>query len=169
MLNASVDVQRVLGRLRRPQITEPTIPATPTVTLRVRSRSAAGQVRDGVGSAASTAHLLPTTHSRHSRSVRALSLPAFPLRDLVHRLGHDRAVGLVVASIILGASVASVTPGGSGGATGGPTGDGPAPRLTVVAGTDDFGLGGTVKEDYPGTGETVTTDPAADMPALTPA
>ena len=165
MLNASVDVQRVLGRLRRPQMTEPTIDAIPAVTLRVRSRSAAGQVRDGMGSAAATAHLLPTTHRRHRRSVRALSLPAFPLRDLVHRLGHDRAVGLVVASIILGASVASVTPGGSGGDTGGPTGDGPAPRLAIVAGTDDFGTGGTVEEDYADTGETVTTDPVADMAA----
>ncbi len=165
MLNASVDVQRVLGRLRRPQMTEPTIEAIPaTVTLRVRSRSAARQVRDGMGSAAATAQLLPATHLRHSRSVRALSLPAFPLRDLARRLGHDRAVGLVVAGIILGASVASVTPGGSGGDTGGPTGDGPTPRLAVVAGTDDFGTGGTVEEDYGGTGETVTTDPAADLP-----
>lgn len=169
MLNASVDVQRVLGRLRRPQITEPTIEATPAVTLRVRSRSAAGQVRDGMGSAAATAHLLPTTHRRNSRSVRALSLPAFPLRDLVQRLGHDRAVGLVVAGIILGASVASVTPGGPTGDTGGPTGDGPAPRLAVVAGTDDSGLGGTVEEDYADTGETVTADPAGELPAPTPA
>ena len=169
MLNASVDVQRVLGRLRRPQITEPTIAAVPAVTLRVRSRSAAGQVRDGMGSAAATAHLLPATHRRRGRSVRALSLPAFPLRDLVHRLGHDRAVGLVVAGIILGASVASVTPSGSGGDTGGPTGDGPAPRLAVVAGTDDFGMGGTVEEDYADTGQTVTADPAADLPSTAPA
>ena len=169
MLNASVDVQRVLGRLRRPQITEPTIEAVPAVTLRVRSRSAAGQVRDGTGSAAATAHLLPATHRRRGRSVRALSLPAFPLLDLVHRLGHDRAVGLVVAGIILGASVASVTPSGSGGGTGGPTGDGPAPRLAVVAGTDDSGMGGTVEEDYADTGQAVTADPSADMPSTTPA
>lgn len=169
MLNASVDVQRVLGRLRRPQITEPTIDAVPAATLRVRSRSAAGQVRDGMGSAAATAHLLPATHRRRGRSVRGLSLPAFPLRDLIHRLGHDRAVGLVVAGIILGASVASVTPGGSGGDTGGPTGDGPAPRLAVVAGTDGFDTGGTVEEDYADTGQTVTADPAADMPSTAPA
>ncbi len=163
MLNASVDVKSVLGLLRRPQMSEPTIEAIPAaVTLRVRSRSAARQVRDGMGSAAATAQFLPTTHRRRSGRALSLSLPTFPLRDLVRRLGHDRAVGLVVAGIILGASVASVTPGGSGGDTGGPNGDGPAPRLAVVGGTEDLDTLGTVEEDYADTGDIVAAENAGD-------
>ena len=166
MLNASVDVQRVLGRLRRPQISEPTNDPLPAVTLRVRSRSAARQVRDGMGSAAATAQLLPSTNHRR-RSVGALALPTFPLRDLIRRLGHDRAVALVVAGIVLGASVASVAPARSGGDTGGTTGDGEAPRLAVIGATEELGTVGTVEEDYADTGATTVAEiaPVAAKPA----
>jgi murein DD-endopeptidase MepM/ murein hydrolase activator NlpD len=141
LLNASVGVQRVMGRLRRPRTIEPPKPA-PTTQIRVRSRSAARQVRDGMGDAAS-ASFRPTTHPR--RAARP-ALPAMPLRTLVGRLGHERTVAVAVAGIVLGASFLSVgTARSNGGDTGGPAGDGPSTRLAVAAGLDgDAGI----HEDY---------------------
>jgi murein DD-endopeptidase MepM/ murein hydrolase activator NlpD len=148
LLNASVDVQRVLGRLRRPRVVERPVAPTP---LRIRGRSAARQVRDGMDAAAATAHLLPTT--RRQRRVAALRLPDVRLGGLVATLGHERSLALVVAGIVLGASVVSFAPGGvtaSGGDTGGPQGDGSAPRLAVAAALSDPDAVGSVEEAYPG-------------------
>lgn len=149
MLNASVGVQRVMGRLRRPQISEPPTPTIPATTLRVRSRSAALQVRDGMGTASEAARYLPTPRPRrHIRLLGSLEVPAFGLTDAIRRLGHERAVGLAVAGIVLGASFASASPGAAGGDTGGPTGDGPAPRLAVAGDAGDPDALGEVVEDY---------------------
>lgn len=118
MLNASVGVQRVLVRLRRTESQEPT-QATP---LQQRSRMAARRSR------------LRLPRTRFTR-------PSLSMITLLARLGHERAVAIAVAGIVLGASVLSIVPGASAsGATGGPDGDGPAPRVAV---------GGTVEDDSP--------------------
>ena len=149
MLNASVGVQRVMGRLRRPQISEPPTPIIPAATLRVRSRSAAHQVRVGMGAASETARYLPAPRPRRRiHLLGALEVPAFGLTDAIRRLGHERAVGLAVAVIVLGASFASVAPGAARGDTGGPTGDGPAPRIAVAGDDGDPDALGEVVEDY---------------------
>jgi murein DD-endopeptidase MepM/ murein hydrolase activator NlpD len=165
LLNASVGVQRVLGRLRRPSMPEPApIPAT---TLRIRGRSAARQVRDGMGSAAATAHLLPSTHRRRGSAV--LRLPELPTRRLLASLGHERSLALIVAGIVLGASALSLAPVGApagGGDTGGPTGDGPAPRIAVAAVLGVPDEVASVKEDYV---EPTTEAPsAASAPRVEP-
>ncbi len=127
MLNASVGVQRVIGRLRRPRSLGP----DPASTLQTRSASAARQVRGGVRSLAVAAHLAPT-HDRRRHRAQAAPLGS---RGLVARLGHDRIVAVAVATIVLGASVASVSAGGpaNGGPIGGPTGDGDAARIPAAA------------------------------------
>jgi Membrane proteins related to metalloendopeptidases len=56
-------------------------------------------------------------------------------RSLVGRLGPDRAVAVAIAGILLGASVVSVSAGGPAPSRGGPTGDGPAPRIAIGGGT----------------------------------
>jgi murein DD-endopeptidase MepM/ murein hydrolase activator NlpD len=137
LLNASVGVQRVMGRLRRPRTIEPIQPA-PSPQIRVRSRSAARQMREGMGGAAQ-ATFRPTTHPR--RAARP-TIPAVPFRSLVGRLGHERTVAVAVAGIVLGASFLSVgTARSGGGDTGGPEGDGPSTRLAVAAGLDGDGEG----------------------------
>ena len=55
---------------------------------------------------------------------------------MIARIGPDRTVAVAVAAILLGASALSVSVG-PGGATGGPTGDGPAPRIAVGGGAGD--------------------------------
>jgi murein DD-endopeptidase MepM/ murein hydrolase activator NlpD len=127
LLNASVGVQRVIGRLRRPRSLGP----DPASTLQTRSASAARQVRGGVRVLAVAAHLAPT-HDRRRHLAQAAPLGS---RGLVARLGHDRIVAVAVATIVLGASVASVSAGGpaNGGPIGGPTGDGDAARIPAAA------------------------------------
>ena len=55
---------------------------------------------------------------------------------MIARIGPDRTVAVAVAAILLGASALSVSVGPAG-ATGGPTGDGPAPRIAVGGGAGD--------------------------------
>ena len=144
MLNASVDMQRVFDRLRRPRTTEPG--TRPSVDpIKVRSRSAARQMRDGFGDAAASTRLLSSTRRR--RSV-ALTLPTIPVRRVVAHLGQERTVAIAVAGIVLGASFLSVGTTRSGGDTGGPTGDGPSTRIALAAGFDPDDTTGSVEEDY---------------------
>jgi murein DD-endopeptidase MepM/ murein hydrolase activator NlpD len=91
--------------------------------------------------------------SHRSRPKRTLALPtlalprAFSLRTALVRLGHERTVAVAVAGIVLGASFLSVAPGRAGGGdTGGPTGDGPAPRLGIGGPVGD--LAGRIEESY---------------------
>ena len=77
----------------------------------------------------------------------ALRTTAVPFRRAALALGHERMLGVAVAGIVLAASFLSVTPGRASGDTGGPTGDGPAPRL-AVGGSDDGDDVGSVEENY---------------------
>ena len=134
MLNASVGVQRVIGRVRRSSSLESTrVVRTPT-----RSR-VHYSTRDPMAST----HL----HLRSNRRRRTFVLPSLaglrglrpvPIRAVLGRLGHERTVAVAIAGIVLGASFLSVAPAGLGGDTGGPSGDGPSPRL---------GIGGPVGDD----------------------
>ncbi len=151
MLNASVGVQRVIGRLRRPESQEP----TPATTLQYRSRAAARRVRLGVDTAAASAWSLPNGTRRRRAFVRpSITLPAIPRPSLptlavLGRMGHERTVAVAVAGIVLGASVLSIAPGGApSGDTGGPTGNGPAPRLAVGGTIDDESGVGQVEAVY---------------------
>ena len=158
MLNASVGVQRVLGRLRRPQSPSPaTFRAEPIVGPR-RLRPAAR----------------PMTAVRRRRapriavpalSMRSILVPVLALRQGFLQLGHERTVAVSVAAIVLAASFLSIGPGGaSAGDTGGPTGDGPAPRIAVGGDLgDDASLeeGGRIDESYLAEG---ATDPAIEEP-----
>ena len=113
--------------------------------------------------------------SRSRRRRRGFALPAWSsvtglrpgsARTFVKRLGHERTLGVVVASIVLGASFLSVAPGGRGGAggdTGGPSGDGSAPRLAVGGTFDDASSRGRIAEDY---AEEPTTDQSGFVASL---
>ena len=159
MLNASVDMQRVFERLRRPRTTEPLTRSSVDPT-KVRSRSAARQVRDGIGDAAST-RFLPS--ARRRRSALALTLPSMSLRRVVTHLGHERTVAIAVAGIVLGASFLSIGSAQPSGDTGGPTGDGPSTRIALAAGLDTDDTTGSVEEDY----SAIAPEPAPAATAAT--
>ena len=149
MLNASVGVQRVIGRVRRPSSQES------TRVVRTPSRIRVSQpTRDPM---ASTHLLLRSQRRRRTIALPTLVIPRhLSVRAALRRLGHERTVAVAVAAIVLGASFLSVTPGRPGGDTGGPTGDGPAPRL---------GIGGPVDDDGDGFGRVVSSyaaEPAGD-------
>ena len=127
MLNASVGVQRVIGRLRRPRSLEsdpaPTAPDPESWLL--------AQARPAVGCARPLA-----TSPRISRPPRTADAHAGPCRPtssapaLLARLGPDRVVALAVAVIVLGASVVERLgrgPAKRRGPIGGTTGDGDGP------------------------------------------
>ena len=145
MLNASVGVQRVIGRLRRPSM----LPPEPSSILEMRRRAAARHLRDGVGAATASARLIPHGHRRR----RSLALPTVALRSFVFGMGHEKTVAVAVAGIVLGASVLSVGTSQPTGDTGGPTGEGIAPRLELAGGADSAAVAdpaaiGTVEEQY---------------------
>ena len=119
MLNASVGVQRVLGRLRRPPDRRPMSSQT--------SRAAADFVRRWILLIVAESRIGPT-RERRSAASRDAQIGG---NSLVGRLGHDRAVAFAVAGILLGASVVSVIAGRPMANTGGPTGDGPGPRIAI--------------------------------------
>ena len=111
MLNASVGVQRVIGRLRRPQ--EDRRPSART--LQIRSLAAARHVRRGIHSVVVASRLVPVRETP-----LVVERPAGdPRRPLLWRLGHDRAVAVAVAGILVGASLVSVSGGQTIAATGG--------------------------------------------------
>jgi murein DD-endopeptidase MepM/ murein hydrolase activator NlpD len=151
LLNASVGVQRVIGRLRRPSIPPP----DPSSIIEMRRRAAARHLRAGVGAAAASARLVPHGH-RQRRPLTlptTLSLPKTSLRSMAFGLGHEKTVGVAVAGIVLAASVLSVGTTRPAGDTGGTTGDGATPRLAVSGGADsgtalDPTAFGTVEQDY---------------------
>ena len=162
MLNASVGVQRVIGRLRRPQSPSPaTYRAEPTVGSR-RLRPAAARPMSPARRRGAPRLVVP------SLSMRSLLVPVLALRQGVLQLGHERTVAVSVAAIVLAASFLSLGPGGaSAGDTGGPSGDGPAPRIAVGGDAGDEGL----LEDSQGTGSVDASyvdegavDPAAEQP-----
>jgi murein DD-endopeptidase MepM/ murein hydrolase activator NlpD len=66
---------------------------------------------------------------------------------LVVGLGHERLVAVAAAAILLSASFMSVGPGRPSGDTGGPSGNGSAPRL-AIGGSGDGDDVGSVEEAY---------------------
>ena len=166
MLNASVGVQRVIGRVRRSSSLESTrVVRTPT-----RSR-VHYSTRDPMAST----HL----HLRSHRRRRTFVLPSlaglrtprrFPVRAALGRLGHERTVAVAIAGIVLAASFLSVAPAGLGGDTGGPTGDGPAPRLGIGGPVgDDADLYGRVEAYYADESADTAADDATAAAAARPA
>ncbi len=161
MLNASVGVQRVIGRVRRSSSQE----STRVVSTPLRSR-ANYPTRDPMA----TTHL----HLRSNRRRRTFVLPSvaiprrFPLRATLAQLGHERTVAVAIAGIVLGASFLSVAPGGPRGDTGGPNGDGPTPRLGIGGPVgDDSDTYGRVEAAYEEAPAEESTDTAAyARPAL---
>jgi murein DD-endopeptidase MepM/ murein hydrolase activator NlpD len=126
LLNASVGVQRVLGRLHRP----PSQPARGVVEVRQRRLAAARRLRHGLHSVAAATDLLPARPARvhHDRPV------SLDRRSLLHWLGQDRAVAIAVVGILVGASVLSVTAGHAAPNTGNTSGAGTAAKI-VIGGT----------------------------------
>ena len=161
MLNASVGFQRVLGRLRRPQNERPASDAP----REARRYAIAPKVRHGIRSVVVASRLAPIREHRATSVVEtpvvvaSVAAPADDRRSLISRLGHDRAVAVAVAAILVGASVISVSAGFSGGATGGTNGAGTAPRIAVGGGTTGD-IGGSDGADGT-TGPTTTRWPAA--------
>ncbi len=135
MLNASVDVQRVMRRLRRPRSLRP----APASELQTHGLAMARQVRGGVRSAAAAAYLAPANGRR--RAVRQAA--RLDRTGLLGRLGTDKVVAISVAAIVLCASVVSVSAATPGGPTGGPEGDGISPRIAIMGGggLDETGNG----------------------------
>ena len=140
MLNASVGVQRVLGRLRRP----PSNRASNASTFKVRSLATARRTQHRVLSAVAVSRLVP----RRDRRIGILGAVRSDRRSLVTRLGPDRTVAIAVAGILLAASVISASAGGPAPATGGTNGPGTDVRIAVGGGVG-FGHGGTITEDAP--------------------
>lgn len=163
MLNASVGVQRVMGRLRRSSNHE-TSPMTAPTGSRSARRPSGGTLPTRVQSS----HIYPAPHARRRRRPLGPSLAAlrafidrpWSARLVVDGLGHERLVAVAAAGILLGASVLSVTPSGPSGDTGGPTGDGPTPRL-AIAGSGDGQDVGSVEDAYVQPTDR-TTDPGYD-------
>ena len=152
MLNASVGVQRVIGRVRRPSSQESTRVVRTPSRIRVSHPT-----RDPM---ASTHLLLRSQRRRRTIALPNLAIPRhLPIRAALRQLGHERTVAVAVAAIVLGASFLSVSPGRTDGAIGGPTGDGPSSRL---------GIGGPVDDDGDGYGQVVSSyaeDPADETSA----
>jgi len=159
LLNASVGVQRVIGRVRRPSSQESARVVRTPSRIRVSHPT-----RDPM---ASTHLLLRSQRRRRTIALPNLVIPRhLPIRAALRQLGHERTVAVAVAGIVLGASFLSVSPGRSDGATGGPTGDGPSARLGIGGPVDDDGGGyGRVVSSYAEDPEDQRTDAAAAAPA----
>jgi murein DD-endopeptidase MepM/ murein hydrolase activator NlpD len=169
LLNASVGVTRVLGRLRRPHrrrtsstwafrshpvALDPTPGQAEAVSGPVRRKVSrtwayrrwrppfAAFVGRRVNAAAAASQLLPFHRTHRALLAAGATEETRPARrrSLTRRLGHDRALAVAVAGILLVASVVSVSAGQSHAsknvATGGTDGAGTAPRL-VVAGAPE--------------------------------
>ena len=151
MLNASAGVQRVLGRARRPQDTR----ASSVEPGLARSRAVASGVRRGIHSVIAASRLVP----HRARSIDVHEIVAVPSgRPLIARLGHDRALVIAVAGILVGAAGVSASIGHPSGPTGGTTGAGTGPRIAV---------GGTVGAAG-GTGRTGNVQLGQADPTITP-
>jgi murein DD-endopeptidase MepM/ murein hydrolase activator NlpD len=141
LLNASVGFQRVLGRVRRPLNDRPASDAP----REARRYAIAPKVRHGVRSVVAASRLVPIREHRAAVVVEnpvvvaSVAAPVEHRRSLISRLGPDRTVAVAVAAILVGASVISVSAGNPGGATGGTSGAGVAPRIAVGGGLTDSG------------------------------
>src|SRR3954452_7683129 len=130
LLNASVGVQRVMGRLRRPQ--EARRPSART--LQIRSLAAARHMQRGIHTVVVASRLVPVRET----TLVAERPPTDSRRPLLWRLCHDRAVAAAVAGILVVGSVVSISGGHTVAATGNTIGAGSEPRL-AVGGVDGGG------------------------------
>jgi murein DD-endopeptidase MepM/ murein hydrolase activator NlpD len=148
LLNASVGIQRVLGRLHRPGNDRAS-----SATHGPRRSLAVQHVRHGLHSVAAASRLVPARDTRSN----AVRVAAPTRRSFFARLGPDRAVAIAVAGVLIGASIVSVSAGAPAPApaTGGTTGDGQAPRIAI--GGD---LGSDVGNDV---GNNVSSDVGGDV------
>jgi murein DD-endopeptidase MepM/ murein hydrolase activator NlpD len=154
LLNASVGVQRVLGRVRRPPSHRP----SSTVDDMRPSLAPTRRLRHRVRALAVATHLRPAD-------------PRFDTGDQVHprrwsligRVGPDRVVALAVAGILVGASVISVSVGHAAPNTGSTDGAGTAPRIAVggdVANSGgDTAVSGDAADNGTGSGTVVLGQP----------
>ena len=159
MLNASVGLERVLGRVRRSSSR-----STP-MSIADRARGVPRHLRSARDTSLTSTHIYPQARRQrrvrpHLPSLAVLRHRSSPARALgwLGALGHERVVALAAAAILLSASLLSVTPGRPAGDTGGPSGDGPAPRL-AVAGSDDGDDVGSVEDAYVPPDDRSTADP----------
>jgi murein DD-endopeptidase MepM/ murein hydrolase activator NlpD len=133
LLNASVGFQRVLERVRRPLKDGPASDAP----REARRFAVAPKLRHGVHVVVAASRLAPVREPRTTIVAAApvvvarAETPAQPRRSLISRLGHERAVAMVVVAIVVGASVLSVSAGHPAGPTGDTNGAGTEPRLAV--------------------------------------
>lgn len=141
MLNASVGVQRAIGRLRRP----PSTSASSAKTVAVRL-GAALHLERRARAVVEASRLAP----RIDRVARGLDA-AHPTRQarisLSARVGHDRVVALAAAAILLGASVVSVSASRPAPAIGDTNGAGADVRIAVGGGNGAGKVGIVTEED----------------------
>jgi murein DD-endopeptidase MepM/ murein hydrolase activator NlpD len=119
-------------------------------------------VRHGLHSIVAASRLFPTRDRRWA-ATRTVTRTT-TRRTLLGRLGPDRAVAIAVAGILIGASVISITGGRAAPNTGGPTGDGPASRITVGAGA--AGAGAARDDGSSGTGSVEFGEPDPTLEPL---
>jgi murein DD-endopeptidase MepM/ murein hydrolase activator NlpD len=169
LLNASAGFQRVLGRVRRPSNHGPASDA-PREARRI---AVAPKLRHGVQVVVAASRLAPVREQRTTVAAAAPVLvardekPAQPRRSLISRLGHERAVAMVVVAIVVGASVISVSAGQPAGPTGGTNGAGTAPRIAVGGDTtDDTTVDGARSGGTNGTAVTDRTEAGTGYTAL---
>ena len=142
MLNASVGVQRAIGRLRRP----PSSRASSATTFAVRL-GAALHLQHRFRAVVAASRLVPHI-DRVARGIDATRPTRQARISLIARVGHDRTVALVAAAILLGASVVSVSASRPAPATGDTNGAGSDVRIAIGGGTG-VGKVGTVTEEAP--------------------
>jgi murein DD-endopeptidase MepM/ murein hydrolase activator NlpD len=147
LLNASVGVQRVLGRLRRP----PSTRASSASTFKVRSLAAGRRRQHDVLAAVSDSRMAPWSH----RQTGVLAGLRADHRSLIAKLGPDRTVAIAAAGILLAASVLSASAAGPAPATGATNGSGTDVRIALGGGGS--GHGGTLSGDGLSTGDTFST------------
>ena len=92
MLNASVGVQRVLGRLRRPQSPSLAIPYRVEPTVGPRRLRPAARPMTSARRRTAPRIALPAL------SMRSLLTPVLALRQGIVQLGHERTVAVSVAA-----------------------------------------------------------------------
>ncbi len=130
-----------------------------------RARGVPRHLRSARDTSLTSTHIYPQARRQrrvrpHLPSLAVLRHRSSPARALgwLGALGHERVVALAAAAILLSASLLSVTPGRPSGDTGGPSGDGPAPRL-AVAGSDDGDDVGSVEDAYVPPDDRATANP----------
>jgi murein DD-endopeptidase MepM/ murein hydrolase activator NlpD len=127
-----------------------------TTSLAASSLVLAHRLRDGVHVVAAHTLIAPRRHGRRT----AFTLPSLPGPQLLSRIGHERAVALSVAGIVLAAASFSLAPAASGGHAGADTA-GATPRIAVGGAELDASGVGSVVAEY------ADTEPTGDIGGTT--